>query len=242
MRLQFGTTRRTCWRHQTWRTATQIEIPDELAAQVAEIAEKTGQDVQSLVAEMVTEAIKLRQVPTVHFEDGATGRRACVPGTGIPIWEIIESYEGVGRDREELGRIYDWLDSYQLGAAVEETARASGQDTSSLVAELATEAMKMRLVPGIVFADGASGRRARVEGTGIEVFEILQAYLAADQDRAGLGEAFHWLDQRHIDAALDYYRLFPDDVDPFLFHSDDEFEAFFEETWRKHPHLKPAST
>jgi ribosome-binding factor A len=63
----------------------QIEIPDELAAAAAEIADKAGQDVESLIAEMVTEAIKMRRVPTIHFEDGATGRRACVPGTGIPI-------------------------------------------------------------------------------------------------------------------------------------------------------------
>lgn len=96
----------------------QIEIPDELLAAVAEIAEKTGQDVQSLVAEMVAEAVKLRKVPTIHFEDGATGRRACVPGTSIPIWEIAESYEGVGRDRDALALIYTWLDSYQLNAAV----------------------------------------------------------------------------------------------------------------------------
>lgn len=41
----------------------QIEIPDEGVAAVAEIAKTTGQDVRSLVAEMVTEAITLRRVP-----------------------------------------------------------------------------------------------------------------------------------------------------------------------------------
>ena len=95
-----------------------VEIPDELKASLEEIAGKTGQDLDSLVAEMVTEAIRLRHVPTVHIEDGATGRRACVPGTGIPIWEIIELYEHVGRDREQLRRAYDWLDDYQLDAAI----------------------------------------------------------------------------------------------------------------------------
>jgi uncharacterized protein (DUF433 family) len=96
----------------------QIEIPEELAAAVAEIAAKTGQDVQSLVAEMVTEAVKLRRVPTIHFEDGATGRRACVPGTGIPIWEVIEFYEYAGRDFESLQRGFDWIKKHQLEAAV----------------------------------------------------------------------------------------------------------------------------
>lgn len=103
------------------------------------------------------------------------------------------------------------------------------------------EATKMRLVPGIVFADGAAGRRARVEGTGIEVFEIVQAYLAAGRDRDDLGQAFHWLDDRQVDAALAYYRQFPEDVEPFLFHSDDELEALIREHWRRHPRSKPSS-
>ena len=96
----------------------QIEIPDELAAAVAEIAGKTGQDVESLVAEMVTEAVKLRRVPTVHFEDGAVGRRACVPGTGIPIWEVAEYYEHVRRDFESLQRGFDWIRKHRLEAAI----------------------------------------------------------------------------------------------------------------------------
>src|SRR3954467_11559429 len=96
----------------------QIEIPEELAAAAAEIAGRTGQDAQSLVAEMVTEAIKLRRVPTIHFEDGATGRRACVPGTGIPIWEVIEYYEHVDRDFESLQRGFDWIKKHQLEAAI----------------------------------------------------------------------------------------------------------------------------
>ena len=96
----------------------QIEIPDELAAAVAEIAAKTGQDVQSLVAEMVAEAVKLRRVPTIHFEDGAIGRRACVPGTGIPIWEIAEYYELVEHDFGELDRGFEWIAKHQLEAAL----------------------------------------------------------------------------------------------------------------------------
>lgn len=96
----------------------QIEIPDELAAAVAEIAAKTGQDVQSLVAEMVTEAIKMRRVPGILFADGPTGRRARVGGTGIEVFEIIDRYEGVGRDRARLAKLFDWLKPHQLNDAI----------------------------------------------------------------------------------------------------------------------------
>src|SRR3954466_2529957 len=96
-----------------------VEIPDELKPAVEEIASKTGQDVDSLVAEMVTEAVRLRRVPTVHFEDGAVGRRACVPGTGIPIWEIAEYYEYVGHDLDEVHRGFDWIARHQIKAAID---------------------------------------------------------------------------------------------------------------------------
>jgi uncharacterized protein (DUF433 family) len=96
----------------------QIEIPDELAAAVAEIAERSGQDAEHLVTEMVTEAIKMRRVPGIVFADGATGRRARVGGTRIPVYEMMEYYEYVGRDREELRKGFNWLDPRQIDAAI----------------------------------------------------------------------------------------------------------------------------
>jgi uncharacterized protein (DUF433 family) len=103
-----------------------------------------------------------------------------------------------------------------MTAALARAALARGQDPESLVMEFVEESLKMRQVPGITFADGPAGRRARVEGTGIEVFEIVEAYRAEGEDRSQLGIAFDWLDARQIDAALDYYREFPDDIEPRL--------------------------
>lgn len=96
----------------------QIRLPDELAAQVAEIAERTGQDVASLVAEMVTEAIKMRRVPGIVFLDSPTGRCARVGGTGIEVFEVIQVYELFGRDRERVQQDLPQLDRYQLDAAI----------------------------------------------------------------------------------------------------------------------------
>ena len=96
----------------------QIEIPDELAAAVAEIAAKTGQDVQRLVAEMVTEAVKLRRVPGIVFVDSPTGRCARVAGTGIEVFEVIGLYEAVDRDRQKVQENLPQLDSYQIDMAI----------------------------------------------------------------------------------------------------------------------------
>ena len=39
-------------------------------------------------------------------------------GTGIEVFEIIDRYEGVGRDRVRLQELFDWLTPRQLNAAI----------------------------------------------------------------------------------------------------------------------------
>lgn len=126
----------------------------------------------------------------------------------------------------------------ELAAAVEEIAAKTGQDTASLVAEMVTEAIKMRRVPGIVFADGATGRRARVGGTGIEVFEVIGLYEAVDRDRQRVQENVPQLDPYQIDMAIAYYEAYPEDITPYL-HTEEEDVAAIEALWREIPQTSP---
>lgn len=79
-----------------------------------------------------------------------------------------------------------------------------------------SEAEKMARVPGIVYVDGAAGRRARIAGTGLEVFELVEAWLSVDRDSEWLFEAFPWLTREQVRAALDFYALFPEEIDARL--------------------------
>lgn len=83
-------------------------------------------------------------------------------------------------------------------------------------ARLLKEAEKMRETPGIVFADGAAGRRARIAGTGIDVFELIKAYYELGQDENKLREALDWLTEAQLKAALSYYRANPLEIDARL--------------------------
>ena len=78
----------------------------------------------------------------------------------------------------------------EIRASIEETAVRSGRGFSSVANEMLTEAVKMRHIPGIVFADGPAGRRARIAGTGIDVFEIVRDYRAMGADWAQLRQAY----------------------------------------------------
>ena len=122
----------------------------------------------------------------------------------------------------------------ELAAAVAEIATKTGQDIQSLVVEMVTEAVKLRHVPGIVFADSPTGRCARVAGTGIEVFEVIQVYELFGRDLKKVQQDLPQLDKRQIAAAVTYFEAYPEDVKPYL-HSEEEDRAALEALWREIP-------
>src|SRR4030066_603299 len=99
---------------------------------------------------------------------------------------------------------------------IEQMAKETGQDFSNVTKDLLQEAIKMRRCPGILFAEGTSGRRARVAGTGIEVWEIIATYQSVKKDLKRLKKAYHWLSQEQLKAALGYYSAYPEEIDRLI--------------------------
>jgi uncharacterized protein (DUF433 family) len=119
---------------------------------------------------------------------------------------------------------------------IERFSRERGEDFSTTVKDLLEEALKMRRCPGIVFAPGISGRRARVAGTGIEVWEIIAQYEHLDRDEKHLSETFHWLTPGQIKGALGYYAVYGDEIDELIARN----EAWTEGSLKaRHPALCP---
>ena len=96
---------------------------------------------------------------------------------------------------------------------IERISRESGLDFSSIAKDLLAEAIKMRRCPGIVFTDGVTGRKARVAGTGLEVWEIITTYIGVKQNAKRLQKAYHWLTEQQLRAAIGYYSLYREEVD-----------------------------
>ncbi|MCF8053181.1 MAG: hypothetical protein K9L59_18240 [Desulfobacterales bacterium] len=99
---------------------------------------------------------------------------------------------------------------------IENYAKTLGKDFSSLARDLIVEAVKMRKCPGVVFADGPSGRRARIAGTGIDVWELIAAFKGMSEDYGRLKEAYHWLGEAQIRSALSFYALYPQEIDDLI--------------------------
>jgi len=95
-------------------------------------------------------------------------------------------------------------------------AQQSGKDFSTITKELLEEAIKMHRCPGIVFAEGVSARRARIAGTGIEVWEVIANHKSVGEDFERLHTTYHWLTELQLRAALGYYRAYPKEIDHLI--------------------------
>jgi uncharacterized protein (DUF433 family) len=101
----------------------------------------------------------------------------------------------------------------EVAKTIQEEAESSGRDFSAVANELLAEAVKLKRCPGIVFADGPSGRRARIAGTGLDVWEVVSTYKSLNRDDARLREAYHWLSEPQLRSALSYYRLYAEEIE-----------------------------
>jgi hypothetical protein len=98
-----------------------------------------------------------------------------------------------------------------MEALVEAEARRTGRSKGVIVEALAEEALRMRLFPGIGFKGRDWDRRAWVMGTALDVWQIVDAYrdIGSVERMAEGGSA----NERQIQLALDYYKMFPEEID-----------------------------
>lgn len=79
-----------------------------------------------------------------------------------------------------------------------------------------TEAEKLAQVPGISYVDGPAGRRAHIDGAGLDVFELVRAHHSLAGNTAELAENYPWLSAAQIRAGLTFYAAFPEEIDRWL--------------------------
>ena len=115
---------------------------------------------------------------------------------------------------EPTSRMIDLPQDLEQEIAREAARR--GQTWSSMTTDLLTEAVRMRRVPGVVFGDGPTGRRAVVAGSGIDVWEVVATWQERGLDFETLRRNYDWLTEAQLRSALRYYELYPEEIDARL--------------------------
>jgi uncharacterized protein (DUF433 family) len=113
-------------------------------------------------------------------------------------------------------------------------ARRTSRSLSSVVSELVEEAMRIRQHPGIVFAGPTGNRRARIEGCGLDVWEVITVHRDHGDRTEKTLETLSHLSPRQLETALHYYAAHREEIDQRI--ADNERPV--EEWLRLYPHIK----
>lgn len=98
---------------------------------------------------------------------------------------------------------------------LERRASETGETYTSLAERYIDEGLRHADHPGIDFVDGPAGRCARVVGTGLGVWELIEVLRA---NEASIVETAKYLaiPEQSVTAALGYYGDYPDEVDHLI--------------------------
>jgi uncharacterized protein (DUF433 family) len=94
---------------------------------------------------------------------------------------------------------------------LETIAARNRRSVADVAQELLDEALRMRRCPGIYFSEEASGRAAKIGGTGLAVWEVVRD-TGTDQDAGRIRKVFPQLSQAQATAALMYYARYREEV------------------------------
>lgn len=103
---------------------------------------------------------------------------------------------------------------------LEQIAKESMKEFSVVANELLDEAVRMKKCPGIIFSEGTTGRRARIAGTGLEVWEVIATYRGVNEDFVRLLKTYHWLTEQQIMSAIGYFRAYPEGIDILILQNE----------------------
>jgi uncharacterized protein (DUF433 family) len=100
----------------------------------------------------------------------------------------------------------------KLRDEIDRIARRSRRSFSDVTQDLLDEALRMREVPGIYFANEPAGREVKVAGTGLGVWEVIRDYLAAGEKEAAVRRAMPHLTPAQVKTCLLYYERYPEEI------------------------------
>jgi predicted DNA-binding protein len=139
------------------------------------------------------------------------------------------------RDAPDTSRRTRQLRSFRLPPDVLERldrrARELGLTQTALVERYVEEGLRLEDHPGIYFMDEPAGRRAKVGGTGLNVWEVILVVQDNDGSTAAAAD-YLAVPERFVTAATRYYADFPAEIDEWIRENDRLYEIE-EARWRR---------
>lgn len=106
---------------------------------------------------------------------------------------------------------------------LEQRAQEKGLTQTALVERYVEEGLRLEDHPGIYFMDEPAGRRAKVGGTGLNVWEVIETVQDNDGSTAAAAD-YLAVPERFVLAATRYYADFPAEIDEWIRENDRLYE------------------
>jgi uncharacterized protein (DUF433 family) len=115
---------------------------------------------------------------------------------------------------------------------LDDRARELSETRNSLAERLMDEGLRTERHPLVVFRQGAAGlRRPALVGTRLYVWQVIDTVRASGNSVAAAAD-YLGLPEHHVQAAVDYYADFTDEVDEYR-AQEREFERRERERWER---------
>lgn len=101
--------------------------------------------------------------------------------------------------------------SPRIASLIAEEAKRTRRSKGAVLERLADEALRCRRFPGIAFRGDDWDRRAWVIGTGLDVWQIIEAFRDFQSSDKFLAETD--IEERQLEVALAYSREYPEEID-----------------------------
>ena len=112
-----------------------IRLSEEVGGWLERENRRTKLPKSALLEALAEESIRTRRFPGIGFRGPEHSRRAWVIGTGLDVWEVVELYEGNGKERLltehnvserqlDLALSYREAFPHEIDEALEENARS----------------------------------------------------------------------------------------------------------------------
>ena len=126
---------------------TSLRLPRATRQAVQALARQRGESMNAALQRLIEEGVRMARCPGILFMDGVSGRRACIAGTGIDVWEVARTLQSCQGDEAAMRALYPQLSHAQVTAALRYAKTYPGEISERISLADAAEAEAMETFP-----------------------------------------------------------------------------------------------
>ena len=100
------------------RGPTSLRLLPGTRQAVQALARQRRESMNAALQRLIEEGVRMARCPGIVFVDGVAGRRACIAGTAIDVWEVARTLQSCQGDEVAMRALYPQLSHAQVTVAL----------------------------------------------------------------------------------------------------------------------------